>query len=82
MASLQRPTKELKGFAKTSSLKPGATETVEITLDRISLGFFDDALGTNKWVAEKGSFKVYVGSTLEDIREELDLELTETFSWI
>ncbi|KAF9512006.1 glycoside hydrolase family 3 protein [Hydnum rufescens UP504] len=81
-SSLLRPIKELKGFAKTSLLQPGATETVRIILDHISLGFFDDNVNVNKWVAEKGSFKVCVGSTSTDIHAELALELTESFSWI
>lgn len=81
-ASVHRPVKELKGFAKTSLLEPGKSETITVTLDRISLGFFNDHIDINKWVAEKGAFKILVGPTSADIRETLDLELTESFSWI
>lgn len=81
-SSLQRPPKELKAFTKTKLLEPGASETVTVTLDRISLGFFNDHIDEGKWVAEKGAFKVLIGSTSADIRATVDLELTETFSWI
>lgn len=81
-ASLQRPPKELKAFTKTKLLEPGASETVTVTLDRISLGFFDDHIDANKWVAEKGDFKVLIGSTSEEALATVDFALTETFSWI
>lgn len=81
-ASLQRPPKELKAFAKTKLLEPSASETITVTLDRVSLGYFDDHVYVNKWVAEKGSFQVYIGSTSEDLLAKLDFELTETFTWI
>ncbi|KAF8308211.1 putative beta-glucosidase precursor [Clavulina sp. PMI_390] len=81
-SSLQRPPQELKAFAKTKLLEPGASETVTVTLDRISLAFFDDHLDVGRWVAEAGAFEVRVGPTSEKIEATLPLELTETFSWI
>lgn len=81
-SSLQRPPKELKAFAKTKVLEPGASATITVTLDRVSLGFFDDHRDVGKWVAEKGAFKVFAGSSSEDEQAVLDFELTETFSWM
>lgn len=55
---------------------------MSVTLDRIALAYFDDHTDVNKWVAEKGLFKILIASTSADVRAELNLELTESFSWI
>jgi len=82
VSTLRRPLKELKGFAKTALLQPGESESLSIALDRLAFGFFNDHKDVNRWVAEKGAFKVLVGSTLTDIHASFGLELTESFSWI
>lgn len=74
-ASLSRPDKELKGFAKVS-LEPGATETVTIQLNRKALAYWDDA--RHAWVAEAGAFEVLVGSSSQDIHARAEFQLTET----
>ncbi|MDX1523148.1 MAG: fibronectin type III-like domain-contianing protein, partial [Anaerolineae bacterium] len=74
-ATLSRPPKELKGFAKVD-LKPGETTTVSLTLDRQSLAYWDDA--KQAWVAEAGVFAVLVGSSSQDIRAQAEFRLTET----
>ena len=71
-SSLLRPAKELKGFEKVA-LKAGESKKVEIELPYEALCFFDDA--AHAWRAEKGDFKIYVGSASDDIREALDLRL-------
>ena len=58
-AQLQRPEKELKGFAKVA-LEPGERKTVTLTLAREALAYFDDR--AREWVAEAGTFEVLVGS--------------------
>ena len=64
-ASLVRPPKELKGFAKIS-LEPGETKTVSFQLDFRSFAFYDPQL--NDWVAEAGDFEIQVGASSRDIR--------------
>jgi beta-glucosidase len=64
-SSLRRPEKELKAFAKVA-LEPGETKTVQLTLDRQALSYYDPA--RNGWVAEPGEFEVLVGSSSHDIR--------------
>ena len=71
-SSLLRPAKELKGFEKVA-LKAGESKKVEIELPYEALCFFDDE--AHAWRAEKGDFKVYVGSASDDIRATLDLRL-------
>ena len=64
-ASVMRPEKELKAFAKIA-LKPGESKTVTLTLNRESLAFFDESI--RQWVVEAGEFEVLVGSSSQDIR--------------
>lgn len=71
-SSLLRPAKELKGFEKVA-LKAGESKKVEIELPYEALCFFDDE--AHAWRAEKGDFKIYVGSASDNIREALDLRL-------
>ncbi|HEX2936224.1 MAG TPA: glycoside hydrolase family 3 C-terminal domain-containing protein, partial [Bacteroidales bacterium] len=64
-ASLPRPDKELKAFAKVE-LKAGETKSVKLTLDKSAFSFFDPQKG--RWVAEAGQFELRVGSSSGDIR--------------
>lgn len=64
-SSLQRPEKELKGFAKVE-LQPGQRKTVSFQVDREALAYYDDS--ACKWIAEAGEFEVLVGSSSQDIR--------------
>ncbi|MFW6154431.1 MAG: glycoside hydrolase family 3 C-terminal domain-containing protein [Planctomycetota bacterium] len=57
-ASVPRPVRELKGFAKVA-LAPGETATVTLPLTAMDLSFFDDA--ANAWTAEAGDFDIQVG---------------------
>jgi beta-glucosidase len=63
--SVPRPPKELKGFAKVW-LNPGQKRSVSIRLDRSAFAFYDPV--RKGWVAEKGDFKILLGSSSRDIR--------------
>lgn len=65
MSRLQRPSKELKAFAKVD-LAPDEEKRVTLSLDARALSYFDPELGS--WLAEPGAFKVLVGSSSRDIR--------------
>ena len=71
-SSLPRPVKELKGFGKVH-LQPGETRTVEFTIDRESLSYFDDA--RHCWVAEPGRFRALLGASSRDIRGNVPFTL-------
>ncbi len=57
VASMTRPVKELKGFARVT-LQPGENKTVRFKIDRDHLGFYSRAM---KYIVEPGTFKVLVG---------------------
>jgi beta-glucosidase len=63
-ASLERPAKELKAFAKVY-LAAGQAQAVQLTLDMRSLAYYDDAL--DAWVAEAGEFELLVGQSSADL---------------
>jgi len=64
-ASLPRPAKELKGFARVS-LRPGEQKEVTILLDRRAFSYYDVA--NHGWRAEPGDFAILVGSSSADIQ--------------
>ncbi len=77
-ASLQRPEKELKAFAKVH-LEEGERKTVTLSIDRETLAYFDDS--THEWVAEAGQFTLLVGASSQDIRATATFALTESQRW-
>ena len=74
-ASLDRPFKELKGFAKVD-LEPGETKTVSIPLDFRAFAFFHPSY--RQWVTEDGDFEFLVGASAEDIRLSARSTMTST----
>jgi beta-glucosidase len=72
-ASVPRPVKELKGFAKVS-LAPRQSKRVQITLDRRALSYFDET--DQQWKAAPGDFEVLVGSSAQhiELRGKLSLK--------
>jgi beta-glucosidase len=64
-ASVPRPPKELKGFARVE-LKPGERKYVTIDLHNHDFAFWNPK--TKSWTAEKGKYTILVGSSSNDIR--------------
>ncbi len=64
-ASLPRPPKELKGFAKVD-LQPGETITVAVPLDFRAFAFYHPGFG--QWITEDGEFDILIGASSTDIR--------------
>ena len=71
-ASVGRPAKELKGFAKVC-LEPGQKADVRFTIDKEALSFFD--ADKHEWVAEKGVFRALVAASAQDIKGSVEFEL-------
>ncbi|MDP9339233.1 MAG: glycoside hydrolase family 3 C-terminal domain-containing protein [Acidobacteriota bacterium] len=71
-ASVSRPIKELKGFAKVK-LEPGETKQVTLALDRRAFSFFD--VKNHDWTADPGDFGILVGGSSVDIQLKGTFEL-------
>jgi beta-glucosidase len=77
-ASLQRPEKELKAFAKVQ-LEPGKRKVVTLSIGRDALAYYDDLV--HQWIAEAGEFEVLVGASSRDIRATAVFTLTSSSRW-
>ena len=71
-SSLERPEKELKGFAKVF-LQPGEQQNITIELAKDAFQYFDDK--KMQWVLEPGQFSVLVGTSSRDIRLKSEISL-------
>ena len=58
-ASVTRPVKELKDF-KMVSLKPGESKEISFEIDSKTIQFYT---ANNKWEAEAGDFKLFIGGS-------------------
>ncbi len=72
-ASVSRPERELKGFAKVE-LEPGQSTTVILSLDRCSLAYWNNQ--RHSWLAEAGEYEVEIGASSRDIRQRATVDLT------
>jgi beta-glucosidase len=70
-AKVQRPERELKGFAKVH-LTRGQTKNVSIDLDARAFSYWDSV--AHKWTIDPGKFVIRVGDSSEDT--PLSAELT------
>jgi beta-glucosidase len=71
-AKVDRPERELKGFAKVN-LAPGQTKHVLIQLDARAFSYWSDA--AHKWTIDPGKFVVRVGDSSENTPLSADVTL-------
>lgn len=64
-ASVPRPVKEPKGFAKVN-LKPGESKRASVHLDRRAFSLYD--VGKKDWNAEPGAFDILIGGSSDKIQ--------------
>jgi len=72
VASVQRPERELRAFAKVH-LEPGASHEVSFTLSGRDLAFWHPIL--HRWVVEGGVFEILVGASSRDLRTSAVVEV-------
>ena len=71
-ASVERPSKELKGFEKVY-LGPGESRRIEMSFGKDALSFFD--ADKHEWVAEPGEFHALIGFSSADIKADLEFSI-------
>jgi beta-glucosidase len=73
---IEKPTQELKGFAKTKLLQPNESEQLTFILDAKLLASYWSGIAA--WVADKGQYEVRIGASSKDIRQKASFEVPET----
>ena len=70
---MDKPVKELKGFAKTRLLQPGESETLRISIPRSELASWNET--THQWQVDSGTYTLQVGASSADIRGKAKISL-------
>ena len=70
---LDKPVKELKGFAKTRKLAPGESQNVEISFAAADMSSYDES--KPGWVLDPGTYNILVGASSADIRATASVEV-------
>lgn len=75
---IDRPVKELRGFAKVH-LDPGSSTTVTIKLDKFAGAFWDE--NDLCWVVSARTYRLLIGKSSRDIAMERQWTVKETRRW-
>ena len=70
-----KPSSELKAFAKTKVLQPGESQTITLTLNPKDLASFVTA--KNAWIAEAGTYNVAIGTSSLNIKKTASFSLAK-----
>ena len=72
---LEKPTHELKAFAKTRELQPGESQVLTMTIPVRMLASFDEA--GSQWLTEAGTYTFSIGCSSRDIKATAPLKIAE-----
>lgn len=70
---MDKPSEELKGFAKTYLLQPGESQTISLVLLPPDLSSFDT--NTSSWTADAGNYTVKIGTSSLNIKQTASFTL-------
>lgn len=76
---LQKPSAELRSFAKTRELKPGESQTLHFKVDTYALASFNET--TSAWETAAGNYTLMFASNVEDVRQTASYNLKKASSW-
>nr|WP_320057669.1 glycoside hydrolase family 3 N-terminal domain-containing protein [uncultured Bacteroides sp.] len=72
---IKKPICELKGFAKTQLLEPGASEVLVMEVKSEDLASFNEA--QSAWITDDGHYKVLLGASANDIRQSASFTISK-----
>ncbi len=73
-SGIERPLQELKAFAKTSTLEPGQSQDISLSIPISDLQYWNEK--SQKWDLEPGVYDVKLGASSRDIRLVEQIELS------
>ncbi len=76
---LDKPARELKGFAKTKVLAPGESQVVTIAVDNYSLASFNEA--TSAWETAAGTYNVAFSANVDKPLANATYKVKKAQSW-
>ena len=76
---LEKPERELKGFAKTKLMQPGESQVLTMKIDYYSLASFNEA--SSAWESAEGEYRLLFGASVADIRATTAYRLKKALSW-
>ncbi|MGI4750557.1 MAG: glycoside hydrolase family 3 C-terminal domain-containing protein [Janthinobacterium lividum] len=70
---MDKPSEELKAFAKTRLLQPGESQTLSFNIKALDLASYDTK--TSSWVAEAGNYNLKIGASSVNIKQTASFNL-------
>ena len=76
---LEKPSAELRSFAKTRELKPGESQVLTFKVDAYTLASFNEA--ASAWETAAGQYRLLFAANVEDVRQTAVFTLKKAASW-
>lgn len=73
--TIDKPSEELKGFAKTALLKTGEMQTISFTIQPKDLASFNSS--RSSWIADAGKYEVRIGASSDNIKLRKSFSLSK-----
>jgi len=78
-SGLTHPELQLRGFSKVYDLVPGASQTINIALDKYAVSYWSELYDT--WTVENGVYVIMVGSASDRLSLRATFEIKTGFEW-
>lgn len=75
VSKIDKPTEELKAFAKTGLLQPGQSQTLSFAINSMDLASFNTA--ASSWIADAGNYVVKIGASSLNIKQTASFNLAK-----